>query len=89
MIQLPDGSGAHCASLPLPTDHWIYHPASEPPVSIIDRSPQNIAAIREAAQYAIRCATMGGTARDFDPDALVQNLIVGLCGYNTVTRVLR
>jgi hypothetical protein len=39
--------------------------------------------IRLAAQYAVRAATMKGTEMDFDPDALVQNMITGLLGYFT------
>jgi hypothetical protein len=37
--------------------------------------------IREAGKYAYRCATMNGKEPDLDPDALLQNLIVGLLGY--------
>lgn len=39
--------------------------------------------IREAAKYAIRASTMNGKEIDFDPDAMVQNFIVGLLGYWT------
>jgi hypothetical protein len=39
--------------------------------------------IREAAKYAIRVSTMNGKDEDFDPDAMVQNFIVGLSGYWT------
>jgi hypothetical protein len=41
--------------------------------------------IQEAARYAIKCATMDGTEADFSPDAMVQNLQVGLLGYWTAT----
>ena len=41
------------------------------------------AKIREAGRYAVRSATMKGKDMDFDPDALVQNLIVGMLGYWT------
>ncbi len=30
-------------------------------------------------------ATMKGKEQDFDPDALIQNLIVGMLGYHTPT----
>lgn len=40
-------------------------------------------AIRAAGKYAIRCATMNGSDPDFDPDALLQNLVVGMLGYWT------
>lgn len=39
--------------------------------------------IREAGKYAIRCATMNGKDMDFDPDALLQNLVTGFLGYHT------
>jgi hypothetical protein len=39
--------------------------------------------IRDAAKYAVRGATMHGEEMDFDPDALLQNLIVGMLGYWT------
>lgn len=41
------------------------------------------ALLREAGKYAVRGATMGGMHDDFDPDALIQNLIVGALGYWT------
>lgn len=37
--------------------------------------------IREAGRYAYRSATMGGKEPDLDPDALLQNLVVGFLGY--------
>lgn len=39
--------------------------------------------IREAGKYAVRCATINGTEMDFDPDAMLQNLVVGMIGYWT------
>lgn len=41
--------------------------------------------IREAAKYAIRAATMNGKEPDFDPDAMVQNFVIGMLGYHTET----
>ena len=41
--------------------------------------------IRAAGRYAYRKATMNGTKPDLDPDALLQNLVVGLLGYWTET----
>lgn len=41
--------------------------------------------VREAGRYAVKCATMDGKEMDFDPDALIQNLIVGMLGYHTDT----
>jgi hypothetical protein len=39
--------------------------------------------VRLAGKYAVRCATMNGKEMDFDPDALLQNLVVGFLGYWT------
>lgn len=41
--------------------------------------------IRRAGQYAVRAATMKGKEIDFDPDALLQNLVVAFLGYWTET----
>ena len=41
--------------------------------------------IAQAARFAIRGATMKGAENDFDPDALVQNMIVGMLGPSTET----
>jgi hypothetical protein len=41
--------------------------------------------LRAAGRYAVRCATLNGKEDDFDPDALIQNLIVGFLGYHTDT----
>lgn len=40
-------------------------------------------AVRQAGKYAVRCATMNGQEMDFDPDALIQNLVVAMLGYWT------
>lgn len=39
--------------------------------------------IREAGKYAVRSSTMNGKEMDFDPDALLQNLVVAFLGYWT------
>ncbi len=39
--------------------------------------------IREAGRYAIRASTSCGKYMDFDPDALLKNLIIGMLGYYT------
>jgi hypothetical protein len=88
-VVLPDGSAFFTASMPLPKDHWLYAPRSdgwdsvrecspEVPQPILDNSHR--AAVRAAAQYAVRAATVQGTEPDFDPDALVQNACYALCG---------
>lgn len=38
-------------------------------------------AVQAALRYAIKGATMNGRETDFDPDALVRNMMVGLFGY--------
>lgn len=86
--RLPDGSGFALGTLPLPKDHWIYEETGEPsmPFKMGVLDPVRVSAqekVREAAKHAIRGATMNGEEKDFDPDALIQNLIVGLFGYHT------
>lgn len=89
VFQLPDGSGFFTASLPLPKTHWLYAPrcqqwdnerdtcADQPrPILTHAQRQEVIAAVR----YAIRAATRNGESMDFDPDALVQNAVVALCG---------
>lgn len=39
--------------------------------------------IREAGKYAVKASTMCGKDMDFDPDAMLQNLVVGMLGYWT------
>ncbi len=41
--------------------------------------------IRAAGRFAYRASTMNGREQDLDPDALLQNLIVGLLGFWTQT----
>jgi len=87
VMELPDGSGCFTASFPLPKDHWIYQPAGEPPAPwrLGEGERRDIAAmqIEEACKYAVRGATMSGKEMDFDPDAMVQNMKVGMLGYWT------
>lgn len=88
MVKLPDGSGCFTASMALPEHHWLYAKYENiPPMGLRmglgDTRSKMAAKIYAAAQYAIRCATMNGTATNFDPDAIVQSLIVGTLGYYT------
>jgi len=89
---LADGSAVFFGFLQLPKDHWLYAPREEAwdhvrdtradkpkPILTHELRPQVVAAIR----YAVRGATMNGTEKDFDPDALVQNAVVALCGNYT------
>lgn len=86
---LPDGSGFATASFPLRKDHWLYADGHEPPPMPMrmgtddPRRHQFNEMVRAAAQYAVRAATMNGKESDFDPDALVQCMVVGLLGYHT------
>lgn len=86
---LPDGSAFTTASFPLPEDHWIYNTGGNPPpmpFRMGENTPlrkEMIAGVWEAGKHAIRGATMNGKDDDFDPDALIQNLIVGMFGYFT------
>lgn len=86
---LPDGSAVTTISVPLPEDHWLYaHLPHNPPAGMrtgtADPRRQELAdAITAAARYAVRGATMRGKSDSFDPDALVQNMVVGLLGYWT------
>lgn len=85
----PDGHGNMTASLPLPDDHWLTKEGyDKPPMPFRlgkddPRHAEFVAAIWAAAKYAIRGATMNGKDDDFDPDALCQNMVVGLIGYHT------
>lgn len=92
VTRLPDGSAFCTASFPLPKDHWIYreHPDGESPPMPFRRGKGKIrdrlaTKIRLASRYAIRASTMHGKEMDFDPDAMVQNMVVGMLGYWTDT----
>lgn len=85
---LPDGSAFAVLSTPLPKTHWIYGSTGAPPMPFRmggddPRRPEFADMIRAAGKYAIKGATMNGREADFDPDALLQNLVVGMLGYNT------
>lgn len=84
---LPDGSGFATLSMELPKDHWLYQSNDAPPMPwrIGEGKERMLMAegIRAAAKYAIRAATMSGKDENFDPDAMVQNFIVGMLGYWT------
>lgn len=96
MEALPDGSGFAVMSMPLPESHWIYgdktledeHGYEPPPMpmrmGMDDPRREDFAEmLRVAGRYAVRAATMKGSEPDFDPDALIQNLITGMLGYYT------
>ena len=89
---LPDGSSFATMSMPLPKDHWLTKDQDgfnvpPMPMRMSASNPVRIAlakALKDAGRYAVRCATMNGKEIDFDPDSLIQNLIVGFFGYHTV-----
>jgi hypothetical protein len=58
---------------------WIGQPDRLTPLNRTELAEQ----VRAAAKYAIRASTMNGKENDFDPDAMVQNFVVGLLGYWT------
>lgn len=87
---LPDGSAFFTASCPLPKDHWLYVEHDNVPpmpmkIGLSEERSELVRQIREAARFAIRASTMNGKEQDFDPDAMVQNMIIGLVGYYTLT----
>lgn len=76
-------------SMPLPRNHWIYEARPDErdevrgcrvdvPHPVLDASYRQH--VEVAARYAVRGATFCGKEMDFDPDALVRNVIVALCG---------
>lgn len=71
-------------------DGWSYGPPPMPLRMGVKSAPiHNMTremwadALRKAGKYAIRAATMKGKETDFDPDAMLQNLVVGFLGYWT------
>lgn len=85
---LPDGSAFSTMTFPLPKDHWLTaegYNIPPMPMRMGVGSERNTMAekVRAAARYAVRASTMNGAEDDFDPDAMVQNMVVGLLGYWT------
>lgn len=89
MFELPDGSGFFVAAFPLPKDHWLFAPVClewDDERDVIADTPHPILSLHqrqkviEALQWAIRGATSNGTAKDWDPDALVLEAAYALCG---------
>lgn len=83
--RLPDGSGFAVVSMPLPANHWSNgeRPLAPPmPFRMGDGDPRRrdfAEKIREAGKYAYLATGIG--EEDHDPDAFLQNLVVGLLGY--------
>jgi hypothetical protein len=90
---LPDGSAFAVVEMNLPKDHWIYSTDSEgytgpPPMTIragtLSKYRKDMHnRIVQAAKYAVRASTYCGKSVDFDPDALVLNMVIGMLGYYT------
>jgi len=89
---LPDGSAFGVFSMPLPEDHWLYQTDAEgftgpPPMTLrMGEGPartEMAAKVRTAARWAIKASTRNGKEVDFDPDAMAQNVVIGLLGYWT------
>ena len=87
---LPDGSAFFTVSLPLPDDHWLYQQSDDhesPPMQLrlgtdskLRREMTEV--VINAVRYALRSST-GYGRHDWDPDAVVQNVVVALLGYYT------
>jgi hypothetical protein len=86
----PDGSGVATGSFSLPDGHWYTAEGRNvPPMPLRCGEGEGVLrreleeACRAAARYALRASTMNGWEESFDPDAVVQNFVVGMLGYHT------
>lgn len=83
---LPDGSAVMLTSTPLPKDHWLYEgtennlPKCVLTSEIVQDSEKLKYLIRTAGKYAIKTCTRNGQDMDFDPDAMLQALVLALLG---------
>lgn len=98
VVQLPDGSGFSVMSFSLPKSHWIYQrdeeTENELPIHVLtnprivsyeERRASMVPAVREA----IRQSTANGTEPDFDPDALVMNVLNNILGLPPIDFIRR
>lgn len=90
ITRLSDGSGFFTLELPLPDDHWLFQAQEtlEPPMPMRcgtdNPKRKNLEnALREAGKYALLASITSPNEVGFDPDAFLQNLIVGMLGYHT------
>jgi hypothetical protein len=81
---LPDGSAFCIGSMPLPKNHWLFAEYENIPPQNNDLKDNLQSIVIAAAKYAIRTSTMNGKLQDFDPDAMVQNFIIGMLGCNEI-----
>jgi hypothetical protein len=72
-----DNHGYATISYPLPKNHWIYQKNPvDPPDRIYSPITNELRHdIIESAKWAIRAATDSGRIEDFDPDAILQNIL--------------
>jgi len=87
-VRLPDGSAFGVMTFPLPKDHWLTADGQNIPpapfrIGTGGERERLAYYVRGAARYAVRATTMNGKEQDFDPDAMVRNMVVGLLGYWT------
>jgi hypothetical protein len=73
---LPDDSSFFTMSLPLPEDHWLYGPRGSSDIGVT----LHRGAVRDAVRLALKRVTQDGKDMDFDPDALVLEVQLLLCG---------
>lgn len=100
VVTLPDNRGYHVLAKPVPSGHWLTYAVSEklvPPMPFrlglyaADDRRVLADAIKQAGRYAIvRTLAEGNnpveqTSMEFDPDTLLDYLVVGLLGYATDT----
>lgn len=89
ITKLPDGSAFTVAELSLPLNHWLYSQENNIPpmpykMGVVDpRRSEMVQNIRKATKYALRVSTMNGQT-DYDPDAVVQNMVIAMVGYFTL-----
>jgi hypothetical protein len=93
VTHLPDGSAFAIMSTPLSEDHWIFKltddgftPLPEFGLLMGTENPARAEMARlitDAVRYGVKCATNNGRDKDFDPDAIVLQSVVGLLGYHT------
>jgi ribosomal protein L22 len=77
-------------SMPLPKDHWLYQETQDDPTSPFASAIFNMDTaeqVKQVLRHAIKSATCNGRIVDFDPDALVINLMNGLFGATKGTRL--
>lgn len=87
---LSDGSGFATMSMPLPEDHWLHERAADgfslpaPYPLLAGRGSLSRDFLEDlitpAVRYGVKAATNDGREEDFDPDALVRNVLNGTFG---------